>query len=144
MLGNKRKRGENDMYTTTATVSVTGAGVGVGLSGSDYTSIGKILPVSAELNRQLEAWYRAMPDHIRPLLGDNSGSSKTGSNVTGDLSFIDDLNDLSGDDSLWYDNQRKHTTQPLNERVQILRIHYYAARHIIHRPFILGVAWRQQ
>lgn len=144
--GYKRKRGENDMYATTLGASTTGAGAGagLGLSGSDNTGIGKMLPVSAELNRQLETWYRAMPDHIRPPLGNNTGSNRADGNVTSGMSFVDDLNNLSGDDAPWQDSRQKHTTKPLNERVQILRIHYYAARHIIHRPFVLGVAWQQQ
>lgn len=143
--GNKRKRAEYDIYAST-TASKTGSSIGLGLNSTDNTDIVKMLPVSAELNRQLESWYQAMPEHIRPPLDDNGGRYRT----SGDLSFIDDLNDLSNlnnlgdEDAPWLGNHQRHSTKLLKERVQILRIHYYAARHIIHRPFILGVAWQHQ
>lgn len=148
--GNKRKRADYNLYASTTPsalpTATPGVGIGLGLGSSDNTGIDKMLPVSAELNRQLEAWYRAMPEHIRPLLSDNNTSGPSG----GDMSFIDDLNDLSGDDMPWLGGSRSKpqhaptTTKPYNERIQILRIQYYAARHIIHRPFVLAVAYHQQ
>lgn len=36
-------------------------------------------------------------------------------------------------------------TEPLpNDRARVLRLRYYAARHIIHRPFVLQIVSRQQ
>ncbi|CAK7212158.1 hypothetical protein SEUCBS140593_001419 [Sporothrix eucalyptigena] len=155
--GNKRKRGETDIYTATvaseaeygvnASASGSGAGsaAGTGVLGIDNSGVGKMLPISAELNRQLEAWYHAMPDNIRPPLNSTRRSSGTEANSAGDAVFDTGSIDIGENDPQWHDTQQQqHTTHTLSERVQILRIHYYAARHIIHRPFVLGVAWQQQ
>ncbi|KIH94248.1 hypothetical protein SPBR_06116 [Sporothrix brasiliensis 5110] len=107
--------------------------------GTDFgQGVGKMLPISAELNRQLEAWYHAMPDNIRPPLTSKRRSS------AGDAALDMGPIDISENDPQWRDTRQQHTTRTLSECVEILRIHYYAARHIIHRPFVLDVAWQYQ
>ncbi|KAI0520937.1 hypothetical protein F5B22DRAFT_57517 [Xylaria bambusicola] len=65
----------------------------------------KLVSLSAELNRQLEQWYRSIPEYLRFTKG----------------------------------------TDPLpNDRSRVLRIRYYMARHLIHRPFLLQAVARQQ
>ncbi|KAI1103105.1 hypothetical protein F4804DRAFT_342714 [Jackrogersella minutella] len=64
----------------------------------------KLLPLSSELNRQLEEWYFSIPDYQRPVKG---------------------------------------TSQLSNDRARVLRLRYYAARHIIHRPFLLQMIFLQ-
>ncbi|CAK7228073.1 hypothetical protein SCUCBS95973_006757 [Sporothrix curviconia] len=145
--GHKRKRADSDMpFEANVQAGSAGAGLGAGLGAGaisaqpDNSGIGKMLPISAELNRQLEAWYEAMPDNIRPplLAGNRTGEVRA-------RAFDLGSSDLAENDPQWHDMQQpQHTIHTLNERVQILRIHYYAARHIIHRPFVLGVAWQQQ
>lgn len=68
-------------------------------------SLGKLINVSAELNRQLEEWYMSIPESLRPPLG---------------------------------------TEAIANDRGKVLRLRFYAARHIIHRPFVLYAALKQQ
>lgn len=63
-------------------------------------SLPSMISICAELQRQLDTWYRSIPEMIRPSLG---------------------LGPLE------------------NDRQQILRIRYYSAGHIIHRPFVLQV-----
>ncbi|KAJ8129185.1 hypothetical protein O1611_g4448 [Lasiodiplodia mahajangana] len=65
----------------------------------------KLLSLSAELNRQLEQWYRSIPDYLRFLKGTD------------------------------------HLT---SDRSRVLRLRYYMARHLIHRPFLLQTVTRQQ
>ncbi|KAI1174638.1 hypothetical protein F4777DRAFT_378028 [Nemania sp. FL0916] len=65
----------------------------------------KLLSLSAELNRQLEEWYRQIPDYLRFPKG---------------------------------------TDHLASDRPRILRIRYYTARHLIHRPFLLQTISRQQ
>ncbi|CAK7237508.1 hypothetical protein SBRCBS47491_010000 [Sporothrix bragantina] len=141
--GNKRKRLDSDVpYSITVPGSSTGADPSLTAGPTanfDRSSTGKVLPISAELNRQLEAWYKAMPDNIRPpLLAGNRSSSV--------FTYDFGSHDIAENDPQWHDTQQPQhtTTRTLSERVQILRIHYYAARHIIHRPFVLGVAWQEQ
>ncbi|KAK9473932.1 uncharacterized protein V1510DRAFT_447549 [Dipodascopsis tothii] len=62
-------------------------------------TIGSLLTVCDELNRQLELWHESIPEVMKPRLG---------------------------------------TAEPAdNDRKAILRIRYYATRHIIFRPFVL-------
>ncbi|KAI0117783.1 hypothetical protein GGR51DRAFT_555067 [Nemania sp. FL0031] len=65
----------------------------------------KLLTLSAELNRQLEQWYRSIPEYLRFPKGTD------------------------------------HLT---SDRSRVLRIRYYMARHLIHRPFLLQTVSRQQ
>ncbi|KAI1113443.1 hypothetical protein F5Y14DRAFT_441837 [Nemania sp. NC0429] len=65
----------------------------------------KLLTLSAELNRQLEQWYRSIPDYLRFPKGTD------------------------------------HLT---SDRSRVLRIRYYIARQLIHRPFLLQTIYRQQ
>ncbi|KIH90122.1 hypothetical protein SPBR_00779 [Sporothrix brasiliensis 5110] len=141
--GSKRKRDEVDINASmAASRTIVGFGLGLDPSSTQNTDIVKMLPISAELNRQLEAWYQAMPEHIRPPLDDdNNGRRSNSGTAGGDLSFTDDLNEGV---SPWPHSRQRHTSKPVYERSQILRIHYFAARHIIHRPFVLAAAWQQQ
>ncbi|KAI1127375.1 hypothetical protein F5Y10DRAFT_278170 [Nemania abortiva] len=65
----------------------------------------KLLSLGAELNRQLEQWYRSIPDYLRFPKGTD------------------------------------HLT---SDRSRVLRMRYYMARHLIHRPFLLQLVSRQQ
>lgn len=65
----------------------------------------KLQTLSSELNRQLEEWYKSIPETLRPSKG---------------MSALP------------------------NDRLRVLRIRYYAARHIIHRPYVLQTVSRRR
>ncbi|EFW98927.1 c6 zinc finger domain containing protein [Grosmannia clavigera kw1407] len=114
----------------------------------DISQLNKILPISTELNRQLEAWHNSIPEHLRPplqakLLEDDDSDDEADKPDGGD-----DEEDAEGEDDPEHRDGCCPATMAaemaLHERVSVLRARYYEARHLIHRPFVLGVAGHQQ
>ncbi|OAA55349.1 c6 zinc finger domain containing protein [Niveomyces insectorum RCEF 264] len=161
--GHKRKRAETESF------AVPGAGIfyddsGSGGNATAYinattggrdapANLNKMLSISLELNRQLEAWYHAIPDYLRPPLDDENSDSAgaTGDEAMKNLGGGGGPASSSGSGSgsgsgtsTTANTPRRPTNPAVQERVKILRVHYYTARHLIHRPFVLHVAWQEQ
>ncbi|EPE08662.1 zinc c6 finger domain protein [Ophiostoma piceae UAMH 11346] len=119
----KRRRGEDD----TAPVAPRSA-PSPSPQGSESTT-SKMLSDSTELNRQLDVWYQMIPEHVQPPLH-QSGAQE---------GYVDNYDDVGTPRS-----SPPLPQDPLTERAQILRTQYYAIRHVIHRPFVLTVAWHHK
>ncbi|KAL1845314.1 hypothetical protein VTK73DRAFT_698 [Phialemonium thermophilum] len=76
--------------------------------------ITSMVAVCDELYRQLELWHASIPEPYRPPL---TPLPPEGATDGGDYDHDDD-----------------------DDRQAVLRIRYFAARHIIHRPFLLYIA----
>ena len=122
----KRRRGDDDAAAPAAPRS---APPQTRASGS---TVSKMLSDSTELSRQLDVWYQMIPEHVQPPLL-QSGAQE---------GYVDSRGDLG-------DLGKPRNSPPvpnasLTQRAQILRAQYYAVRHIIHRPFVLTVAWHHK
>ncbi len=87
--------------------------------------------VVAELDHQLARWHSTIPEHLRPLLGSTIACSCSCQACN------------NGETDTPTHAAPGGVPATLRERVDVLRVHYYAARALIHRPFLLRLIAQQ-